>query len=155
MIQEVLKDEFIFALQVEESNSLQYHSIPHWYIYSITPAAKAQGSLWKRGQGYCKSQRNRLLSVSLRLLEMLDVTPIKSQQHDRLNMKWARTSTIDMLKLTGEAQEASALKEYRQLKKADCEKIFSSEELTKQLPHIQWSSPKTCIQVTFYRLRRV
>lgn len=41
-----------------------------------------------------------------------------------------------MLKLTGEAQEASALKEYRQLKKADCEKIFSSEELTKQL-HIQ------------------
>lgn len=148
MVQEVLKDGFVFALQVEESNSLQYHAIPHWYIYSITPAAKAQV--------YWKSQRNRPLSVSLHLLEMLNVTPIKSQQHDCINMKWTRATTIDMLKLTGEAHEASALKRVQAAKEGWwCEKIFSSEELTKQLPHIQWSAPKTCIQVTFYRLRKV
>lgn len=47
-------------------------------------------------------------------------------------------------------------KEYRLLKNVEgMRKIFSSEELTRQLPCIKWSAPKTCMQVTFYRLRRV
>lgn len=52
----------------------------------ITPLRKVQGSLSKRGQNDYKSLWTREFSVKLYLLTMPETIPIKSYQHDFINM---------------------------------------------------------------------
>lgn len=52
----------------------------------ITPLHKVQGSLSKRGQNDYKSLWTREFSVKLYLLTMSETIPIKSYQHDFINM---------------------------------------------------------------------
>ena len=59
---------------------------PNRYIYNLTPTPKAQGSLKKRRQKDCKSRKNLEFCVRLCLLGMSEATPIKSHQHNCLNM---------------------------------------------------------------------
>lgn len=44
------------------------------------------GALWKRGQTYCKTQRNREMVMILCLLGILDATTVKSHQYNSLNL---------------------------------------------------------------------
>lgn len=65
------------------------------FLY-CAPAPKTQGTLWKRGQNECKSQRMREFTARLCLLLTSEATPIKSCQHDRLHMSWIRRIPTNM-----------------------------------------------------------
>lgn len=55
-------------------------------IYKTTPEHKTQGTLQKRRQKGFKSQMSRDFAVRLGLLVTSESTPVKSHQHDNLNV---------------------------------------------------------------------
>lgn len=62
------------------------------FMYKTTPAPKAWGTLQKRGQKDCKSQRSGGLRWDCVTPE---VTSVKSHQHDCSNVRWTRRTPTD------------------------------------------------------------
>jgi len=56
------------------------------YLYTTTPAPRAQKFLWKGGQKYHKKQKNSKCVGGLCLLKFSEATLVKCYQHGFLNM---------------------------------------------------------------------
>lgn len=107
------------SYRTPQPTSMQCCGIHSQEIYlPNTSAPKVQGSLWKREQKNCKSQRIEEFSVRLCLLGMSEAPPINSHQHDCPSIIWRRTATIDMLLWTKESYGISVLDKQLQLRNA-------------------------------------
>lgn len=78
------------------------------YICNKSSAPKAQGPLQKRGQKDFNSQSTKALAVRLYLLGLSEAAPLKSHQHDCLNVSWSVTA-LDILEWTWKTHEPSDL----------------------------------------------
>ena len=94
---------------------------PSGYIYKDTsPTPMAQGTLWKSGQKYCRSQRISVFAVRLYLLVTSEVLFIKSHQYAWPSVSTAKMTTNEQTKLEVEKSTRSQpyTENYRKLSKA-------------------------------------
>ena len=132
---------------------------PNGYVHNTSPAPKAQASLWRKGQR--KSQRNGEFIVTFCLLEMSEVTLMKSHQHGCTNRTWTKLTPMDMIKLKGgESQEATTQDKTRQDKLQATKECWEQRNSLPQgrehhrLSNTKWSALKPYARITLYRLSR-
>ena len=95
-------------------------SSPNGYIYKTIPTPKAQEIVHKRWKD-CKSQKAREFAVRLYLLVISEATPIKSHQHDCLNMSWTRMAAMHMPNWTEKSPRGLKLTQKTQVTKGSWE----------------------------------